>query len=62
VSDLIRYALACVARSLPGRYDALATHLVSAPEDAKRDFHRLIQAYETELIATRRKVREPWRR
>lgn len=62
MSDLLRYALASVARSLPGRYDALAAHLETAPEEAKRDFARLIQAYEYELIATRRKVREPWRR
>jgi hypothetical protein len=59
----LAWALAAIARSLPGSYDRLAAALAEQPVDVQLEFHRLVQSFDQELAAARRRAaHEPWRR
>jgi hypothetical protein len=55
-------AFGAISRLVPGRYDKLEVVLAEQPIEIQHEFHRLIQTFEHELMATKRRMREPWRR
>ncbi len=55
-------AFATIAQRVPGRYDQLEVALSDQSEEVQREFHRLVQAFDQELMAVRKQARQPWRR